>query len=225
MIDLTPLDVRKKKGDFRRSVRGYDPALVDDFLDLVAERLEELVKQNVALSERTQQLQEQIASFRDREKALNEALVTAQELREEARVQARREMELVRREAETEAERIREEGRRALDDITHEIHMLESRKLQFLRAFRSLLDRHLAEVEVEERRLAAGAGVATEALRPARPAVPKPAGGVVPGRTPTGPPASHVPEAKPSAGSVQRANPEAETDWLREIFQEEEGTA
>ena len=45
MIDLTPLDVRKKKGDFRRAVRGYDTELVDDFLDMVAERLEELVKQ------------------------------------------------------------------------------------------------------------------------------------------------------------------------------------
>ncbi len=50
MIDLTPLDVRKKKGDFRRVVRGYDPELVDDFLDMVAERLEEVVKQNVTLS-------------------------------------------------------------------------------------------------------------------------------------------------------------------------------
>ena len=24
MIDLTPLDVRKKKGDFRKGLRGYD---------------------------------------------------------------------------------------------------------------------------------------------------------------------------------------------------------
>ena len=73
MIDLTPLDVRKKKGDFRRTVRGYDTELVDDFLDMVAERLEELVKQNVALTERSEHLQEQVASFREREKALNEA--------------------------------------------------------------------------------------------------------------------------------------------------------
>ena len=32
MMDLTPLDVRKKKEDFRRVVRGYDPAEVDGFL-------------------------------------------------------------------------------------------------------------------------------------------------------------------------------------------------
>ena len=40
MIDLTPLEVRKKKGDFRRGLRGYDPPQVDDFLDIVADRLE-----------------------------------------------------------------------------------------------------------------------------------------------------------------------------------------
>jgi DivIVA domain-containing protein len=40
MIDLTPLEVRQKKGDFRRAVRGYDPELVNDFLDLVADRRE-----------------------------------------------------------------------------------------------------------------------------------------------------------------------------------------
>ena len=29
MIDLTPLDVRKKKGDFAKSMRGYEPGPVD----------------------------------------------------------------------------------------------------------------------------------------------------------------------------------------------------
>ena len=44
MIDLTPLDVRKKRGDFGKGLRGYDPAEVDGFLELVGERMEELVK-------------------------------------------------------------------------------------------------------------------------------------------------------------------------------------
>ncbi len=168
MIDLTPLDVRKKKGDFRRRVRGYDVQLVDDFLDLVAERLEELVKQNVALSERAHQLQEQVAQFRERERALNEALVAAQELREQARSQAEREAELVRREAEASAERILEEGQRALREVKRQLETLESRKASFLRAFRSLLERYAAELEVEGTRLAEESGSSVVAPRPAR---------------------------------------------------------
>ncbi len=152
MIDLTPLDVRKKKGDFRRSVRGYDPELVDDFLDMVAERLEELVKQNVALTERAEHLQEQVASYREREKALNEALVTAQQLRAEAQAQADREAELVRREAQGQAERIIEEGQRSYRELIREIEALEARRRQFFRAFHSMLERFSADLELEESR-------------------------------------------------------------------------
>lgn len=152
MIDLTPLDVRKKKGDFRRTVRGYDPELVNDFLDMVAERLEELVKQNVALTERSEHLQEQVASYREREKALNEALVTAQQLRSEAQAQADREAELVRREAQSQAERIIEEGQRSFREIAREIDALQARRRQFIRAFRTLLDGYLSELEIEAAR-------------------------------------------------------------------------
>lgn len=150
MIDLTPLDVRKKKGDFHRTLRGYDAELVDDFLDMVAERLEELVKQNVSLTERAERLEEQIASFREREKALNEALVTAQQLRAEAEEQAKREAQLVRREAEGQAEQILEEGRRSLRSLMRELETLSVRKRQFMKGFRSLLERYLSDLEVQE---------------------------------------------------------------------------
>ena len=48
MIDLTPLDVRKKRGDFRRGMRGYDTQEVDAFLEVVADRLEELEEKQAA---------------------------------------------------------------------------------------------------------------------------------------------------------------------------------
>jgi DivIVA domain-containing protein len=176
MIDLTPLDVRKKKGDFRRAVRGYDTELVDDFLDMVAERLEELVKQNVALTERSEHLQEQVASYRDREKALNEALVTAQQLRAEAQAQADREAELVRREAHSQAERILDEGQRSVRELQREIEGLHTRRRQFVRSFRTLLERYVSELEVEEARLTelGSDAVSMRAPLPPQPAKPAP---------------------------------------------------
>ncbi|HSJ05673.1 MAG TPA: DivIVA domain-containing protein [Longimicrobiales bacterium] len=100
MIDLTPVDVRKKKGDFRRTMRGYDPELVDDFLDLVADRLDQLVRESIALNERAVRQDREIAEYRERERALTEALVSAQEMREEIRKQTSREAEVIRQEAE-----------------------------------------------------------------------------------------------------------------------------
>jgi DivIVA domain-containing protein len=107
MIDLTPLEVRKKKGDFRRALRGYDPALVDDFLDLVADRLDELVREKLALSERVARQDQRVTEYSERERALTEALVTAQELREEVRRQTAQEAQLARRTAEQEAAALR----------------------------------------------------------------------------------------------------------------------
>ena len=40
MIDLTPLDVRNKRGDFKKVMRGYDPQEVDVLLEIAADRLE-----------------------------------------------------------------------------------------------------------------------------------------------------------------------------------------
>ena len=70
MIDLTPLDVRNKRGDFKKLMRGYDPQEVDVFLEIVAERLEMLTRENMALKERTSALQSQVSSQTDREQAV-----------------------------------------------------------------------------------------------------------------------------------------------------------
>lgn len=148
MIDLTPIDVRKKKGDFKRAVRGYDADLVDDFLDLVAERMEELVKQNMSLSDRLARLEEQVGEYRQRDRALTEALVTAQEVREEVRRQAEKEASLSFREAEAEAARIRSDAAKAREREEQEIRRLRARRMQIVESFRTLLERELGELKV-----------------------------------------------------------------------------
>ena len=148
MIDLTPLEVRKKKGDFKRQMRGYDPELVDDFLDLVADRLEQLVRENIGLNERTTMLEGQVADFRDREKALTEALVTAQEMREEIRRQVAKEAELARREAEAASESILSAAAAQREREEEAIRRLRARQTQLLNTYRSYLERELAELAV-----------------------------------------------------------------------------
>jgi DivIVA domain-containing protein len=162
MIDLTPLDVRKKKGDFTRALRGYEASVVDNFLDLVAERMEELVRDNAALRERAAQIGETVAVYRERERAMNEALVTAQQLREEVRTQAAREAELALREARAEAERIVAEARRDAAEVAESARRLQAQRLRYLRSFRAFVERQAAELELEEGRLRDGSRAETE---------------------------------------------------------------
>ena len=163
MIDLTPLDVRNKRGDFRKSMRGYEVQEVDSFLELAAERLEELVRENLQLKERSQALEAQVRSQGEREAAVRDALVTAQELRTEIREQARQEAEKIVEEARTEARRMIAEAEaevrirlrnseRKADEIERSLGELERGRLRFLRSFRQLLEREMDVVEVEEAR-------------------------------------------------------------------------
>lgn len=152
MIDLTPLDVKKKKGDFRRSVRGYDPAAVDDFLEQVAARMEGLVRENLDTAARLSSMTDAISGYRERERAMNEALVSAQQLREDMREQAAREADLVLREARAEAERIVGEARRQATAAAEALRRIEGQRVRFLRLFRTLVERQMNEIEQEEER-------------------------------------------------------------------------
>jgi DivIVA domain-containing protein len=163
MIDLTPLDVRNKRGDFKKLMRGYDPQEVDVFLELVAERLEALVRENIQFRDRTQTLQQQVTSQLGREQAVQDALVTAQELRADIKAQSQREAEYILKEAETEARRVIAEAEaqvrgklraveRQIDGAQDVLVELERRRERFLKDFRALLDRELDVVGVEEGR-------------------------------------------------------------------------
>jgi cell division initiation protein len=152
MIDLTPLDVRKKRGDFKKALRGYDPQEVDVFLELVAERLETLVRDNIQLRSRAETLDQQVNSSVGRERAVQEALVTAQELRADIRAQAQREADLLIQEAQAEARQRVLESERRIELLADSLAELERRRMRFLKTFRQLLERELDGVEVEEAR-------------------------------------------------------------------------
>ena len=148
MIDLTPLEVRKKKGDFKRVMRGYEPGVVDDFLDLVADRLEALVRESMTFGDRLRQLEQQLNDYKERERALTDALVSAQELREEMREQSTKEADLARRAAEQEVERIRASAIQHIEMEEQNLRRLRMRQAQFIQSYRTMLERELDEVIV-----------------------------------------------------------------------------
>ncbi|WP_419860617.1 DivIVA domain-containing protein [Candidatus Palauibacter sp.] len=158
MIDLTPLDVRKKKDDFRRSVRGYDAQQVDAFLAVVADCLERHVREHVVLSDRIEQQKHQLESYRAREKALNEALLAAQELREEARLQSERDAAVRLREAEMRAGAVLADAERAVRLCHDKVEDLKATRGRFLAALRKLFERFDEYLDFEDERFGDGAG-------------------------------------------------------------------
>ena len=153
MIDeafhLTPLDVRRF--DFGRALRGYDPARVDQFRDQVADEMERLTRINQDLDQKARSFHEQLRAFRERDRALNDALVSAQQLRQDTKEQAEREAMLIVREAQGEGERLLDEVRAEVRRVQGELETLERARRSYLSQMRTLITRHLAEIDASER--------------------------------------------------------------------------
>ena len=145
---LTPLDVRRY--DFGRALRGYSPARVDQFRDQVAEELERLTRINQDLDARARSFHEQLRAFRERDKALNDALIAAQQLRDDVRGQAEREAQLIIREAQGEAERVIEAARAEVRRMEEELDNLDRSRRTYLAQMRTLIARQLSEVEASD---------------------------------------------------------------------------
>ena len=145
---LTPIDIRRY--DFGTALRGYDKARVDQFRDQVAAEVDRLLRLNQELDTKSKGLVEQLKGFRERDKALNDALVSAQQLRAEIREQADREAQLLMREARAQAERdlesIRAEARRLED----EIQGLVRGRRTYLAQLRAMIERQLVDIETAE---------------------------------------------------------------------------
>lgn len=168
-FQLTPHDVRAQ--EFQRVMRGYDPAQVEDFKTRMAEELDRLLRHRATVDERVKGMVEQLRSFRERERALNDGVVMAQQLRADAQAAAEREAEVSLREARHQADLLlqeaRQEATRLLDEARAEDERLRRatqdavrQYAAYLAGFRALLERQLAEVGVLEQhrdRDAAGA--------------------------------------------------------------------
>jgi hypothetical protein len=81
---------------------------------------------------------------------MNEALVAAQQLREDSRQQAEREAELIRKEAQAEAHRIVAQARQDEVEVRARADSASRQFTAYVAGFRSLLQRQLAELEVLE---------------------------------------------------------------------------
>lgn len=145
---LTPLDVRRY--EFGRVMRGYDPGRVDQFREQVADELERLTRLNQDLEQKARSFHDQLKSFRERDKALNEALVHAQQLRADIREQSERESALIIREAQAQAESIITNAQSDIRRVEDELAALDRFRRNYLAQLRVFVERQLAEIAAAE---------------------------------------------------------------------------
>jgi DivIVA domain-containing protein len=154
---LSAHDVRHQ--EFQRGLRGYDATQVDDFKERIAQELDRLWRERGLQSDRLQHMVEQLKAFRDRERAMNDALIAAQQLRADVQAQADREAEFILQRARAQADQLlleaRNEATRTVEQARAEEHRLhfalEAVRRQFqgyLLTYRRLLEREQMELDL-----------------------------------------------------------------------------
>lgn len=94
---------------FNRAFRGYKKEEVDNFLENIRPDLESLYRENKELKQRYRLLEEEMKKYKDLETSIQETLVMAQKLSEDAKKNAQKEIELIYQEAENNIQKAKED--------------------------------------------------------------------------------------------------------------------
>jgi cell division initiation protein len=138
---ITPHDIRQQQFTVRM-FRGFDPQEVDAFLEDVADDYEALLKETQLLKEQLAAQEERQRGVLERERTLQETLVTTQRLVEEMKAAAKREADLIVREAELRGEKAVEAARGEEAKIRVEIQDLKRTRRQVSEELLATLERY-----------------------------------------------------------------------------------
>ena len=123
MQNLTPLEIQKQL--FARKLKGFDPAEVRAYLQLVAEEIEILLRDVDRLSRENAMLREDLDDHNQRERILKDTLLSAQKVSEDVKSNARKEAELIVKDAELLSERLVSQAMNRVADLERTIQDLK----------------------------------------------------------------------------------------------------
>jgi len=147
---ITPLDIQQKQ--FPMKLRGFDVEEVYAFLEVIREEMEDLLRENANLKENIQRLDNQMKEYRDMETTLRETLLTAQQMVEDYKMNARKEAELVVKEAELRAESLLNEAQEKVIKIHEDIVDLKGIRRHFKEEVKRLVESHLRMLDFDKER-------------------------------------------------------------------------
>ncbi|MDP3049344.1 MAG: DivIVA domain-containing protein, partial [Thermodesulfovibrionales bacterium] len=147
---ITPLDIQQKQ--FPMKFRGFDVEEVYAFLEVVREEMEDILRENASLKEAVQRAESQIKEFKDMESTLRETLITAQNMVEDYKTNARKEAELLVREAEIRTETMLRDAQEKVIKIHEDIVDLKGIRRHFKEELKRLIEGHLKMIEFDKER-------------------------------------------------------------------------
>jgi cell division initiation protein len=148
VMKITPLDIQHKV--FETQWRGYHKPQVDQFLEELAESVEELTKENMILKEKLSAKDEELSQLKRAESTLTSTLISTQSFVDQLKRGAQRDADLVIKEAELKAEEILSQSRNELVEMRRMISTLKQQRALVLDRLRLTLSSFHRLVEIED---------------------------------------------------------------------------
>lgn len=123
---LTPLDIESKT--FGKSVSGYNPHEVRQFIKEVLVNYEKLYKENIELKDKVNLLNEGIQYYKTIETTLQNTLILAEKTAEDVKSNARYKAEQIEKEAELKADII-------INEAKNEVYKISQKKEELIRSY------------------------------------------------------------------------------------------
>ena len=147
---ITPLDIQQKQ--FPMKFRGFDVEEVYSFLEIIREEMEDLMRENANVKENIQRMENQLKEHRDMETTLRETLLTAQQMVEDYKTNARKEAELLVKEAELRADSMLKDAQEKVIKIHEDIVDLKGIRRHFKEEMKRMVESHLKMIEFDKER-------------------------------------------------------------------------
>lgn len=143
---ISPIDIQQKQ--FKSRPFGYEKPGVDQFLELLADELERLMRKNQDLQEELARTTAMLVEMREREETLKETLMITQKITEELKSTARREVDVMMAEAEIKAERLMHNAEERRMQLIEEVQEIKRQKIDFEVSLRGLLEKHIRMLDL-----------------------------------------------------------------------------
>lgn len=144
---LTALEIKEKT--FKVKFRGYSEEEVNEFLDLVTDEYEELVRINREQANKIKSLEEKLAHFNEIKESLSQSVILAQETSESIKATAQTEAENIIAKANNLLEESKLKGNQIIRDAADEAKIVAIETEDLKRQSRVFHQRLLAAIEAQ----------------------------------------------------------------------------
>ncbi len=133
---------------FESRFRGYDTDQVHEFLYGLSRAWDDMTKQLKDLLDKTEHQEADLREYRQRERALQDALAMARQVAEDVKTSAKRDADLVIANAELCAERVVSKAEKDVSNAKETLSRLKQQRVRFEAELRQTIDTHSKILEL-----------------------------------------------------------------------------